>query len=299
MLPGMRPPLAGLFPGVIEVTLGSSVNNLTISTLFSSGDWSGPLKKRLIIPAGIVIGSTSPGSPALRTGTGRGGGLEIVNKHQVLGAGGSANSGVGGDAFIADQSVTISGSGIFYAGGGGGGRGGTGGNGTYINTVREDLAYSTISRVYTGAYDTYFFWNSGSAVHYEVTPYLYTWYDGSVYTYNAGVSQGGGNYAIYRTHPVPTGTSGGAGGNGGRGYGYDGANAVGSGGAAGGTNAGTGGTGGTGGNWGAAGSTGATGASGNNGAGSGGTAGGAAGCYWRGNANITNLFSGGLAGNLA
>ena len=301
MLPGVRPALAGLIPGVIEVTVSSGGGGLTLSSLFLSGDWTGPLTKRVIIPSGVTRGSSAVGTPAIRTGTGRGGKLEIVLNGELQGAGGAANSGVGGDSLLVEQSgTTLLGTGANRAGGGGGGKAGDGGPGTY--TAQEGPFYhrhDAGSGVTPIDAPPYYFWESGASHGYWNSSGAVTftaatsWYDGSVYTYYRGAfaeTFGGSNYYIYRQWTAAS--SGGAGGNGGRGRGYDGAPAAGVSGVAGGTNAGTGGTGGTGAEWGATGSTGATGGSGNAGGGVTGTAGGLAGYAINGLANLTNLFTG-------
>lgn len=275
--------------------------NVTAQSYFTNGDWVSGKKKRLIIPSGVTIGSTSSSQPALRTGTGYGGILQIENSGWILGAGGVPNSGIGGDAFYADNYVILLNYGLIYGGGGAGGLGGIGGGGSYGYTLREP----TSGDYYNAQNPVYDYWNYGSASHchwngtdlggqngnMSFTNGGYTYYAGQ---YIADATSGGqvfGTvYAIYRTSTATAFSSGGSGGNGGRGYGYDGANATGIGGSAGGTNAGTGGTGGTGGGWGATGATGATGQTGNYTGGSAGSAGGLAGYSLR-NISYVNMMT--------
>jgi hypothetical protein len=294
-------------PPLLEVIQGNSIQQ-TISSLFSAAAWASTNDKILTIPAGVTIGSNDPGTPALRTGTGRGGRLIIRNFGNIYGAGGLPNSGQGGDAFVADQSgVTLYNAGLMYSGGGAGGVGGNGGAGNYPNVITETHAYYISSPVwYWGTRRSdgivVAYWNGNTPfLNYVNIGGASSWYDGSTYTYykdTYSTTDGTYNYYnIYRTHVSGTiATSGGNGGNGGRGYGYDGVNASGLSGAVGGTNAGTGGLGGTGGGWGVSGSTGGSGTAGNNGAGLSGAGGGSPGYYVRNNSNVTLINTGSIAG---
>lgn len=267
----------------VVVTLANS-NNINIQSLFSPADWASNKKKRVIIPAGVTIGSTSVATPALRSGTGWGRLLRVENYGQILGAGGAANGGVGGDAFNAEAAgIELLNDGAIKGGGGGGGKGGNGGAGIYSATVTEGPIYSGSEpwswwALVSDAYEN--LWWGGSIIYDGGAgipqPYHYggwRYYKGSY----VGVFGSADCWQIYRQQEQNFASSGGAGGNGGRGQGYDGAAASGSAGAAGGTNAGTGGTGGAGGAFGNSGSTGATGTAGNNGSGAAGSAGGLAG----------------------
>lgn len=275
---------------VIDVTLATR-GATVISTLFSGVDWASPNLKRVFIPAGVTISSSSPGTPALDTGTGLGGKLEIIHAGSIDGAGGLANSGVGGTAFKnqVGNKCKIRGNGATRAGGGGGGAGGAGGGGVFYTarTQTDGPSYGgpndTCVQQYNGGLlgdPRYFWWagvNVGSAFADSAT------FSGYTYTKSGGALGSDGTYyysAIIRQYTVvdvPNYTSGGGGGNGGRGEGADGSAASGSTGSGGGTNAGTGATGGTGGAFGSNGSNGSTGASGNNGSGVTGTTGGLAG----------------------
>ena len=301
------------YAAVVVATITANAQNVNIQSLFTLQDWTTSWKKKIVvINAGVVVGSSNPTLPALTTGTGRSGPLEIIVNGEVQGAGGLANGGAGGPAIqVQEVNVTIINNGAIRGGGGGGGRGGNGGQGgagSYTATVREpssgDLYSGNRSSVTTGVVQggsriwvrNDWYWGGtrvGGTSGSSLSAGGYTYYRGSVkeswtsnsrdetYTYT--------NSGIYRTSNQSfgsTGGAGGAGGNGGRGRGFDGnlsAGIVGTAGSPGGTNAGTGGaggTGGSGGNWGTAGSvgnTGATGASGNAGAGLAGAAGSAGG----------------------
>ena len=275
--------------------------NLNLQTLFGSSKYSAGINKRIIVASGVTIGATSTGNYALNIPSGFGGRILLVNQGSILGAGGAANSGTGGNAINAGASnIFIDNRGTISSGGGGGGQGGTGGAGYY--TV------SGTNNVYKGY----------SGVRYSSGPYYQLCQNACVQAFGGGSycsvgcyltpGQGGCGCPCWSIEAAGRGecnccyrnesysynvsTSGGAGGNGGRGQGYDGAAASGSAGAAGGTNAGTGGTGGTGGSYGNSGNTGNTGANGNNGSGAAGTAGGLAGFYIVNNGNVTWVANG-------
>ncbi|WDQ98192.1 hypothetical protein PSC71_13235 [Devosia sp. J2-20] len=308
-----------------RVTIAANAAQISAQSYFDPADWANPaIDKILIVGAGVNVWSYTPGTPALNVGTGRGGKLTIENNGYILGAGGNANSGLGGDAlFVGQSGVTIINNGAIYGGGGGGGVGGQGGPGYYQTpyTLREpssgtyydgysytfDVRGQQIERISFGGYQNV----SGPSGNVTMSGgYFYA--DRGGYRY-WGVNYRGSNdsgsvgyYDIYRTSTQYNTyyTSGGAGGAGGRGTGYNASLANvyqnGSGGAGGGTNAGTGGAGGNGGGWGASGASGNTGAGGNNGGGSGGAAGGLAGRYINGNDNIASLINNGtLLGRVA
>src|SRR6185437_11485820 len=129
MLPGLSPPIIGLVAGAVEATITASGGPQDISNFFSPSDWSGTVKKRLIIPAGIIAGGY------LDEGPGRGGLLEIVVNGEIQGSRGAPNSGAGGHAlYLRTPGVTLSGSGAIRGGGGGGGKGGQGGPGYYYSS---------------------------------------------------------------------------------------------------------------------------------------------------------------------
>ena len=302
-------------PGQIVLTdceivkyIAATTTHVVLENLFTSAEWAGSMPKRVVINSGVTVGSTSPATPALRTGTGWGGTLTLDNNGSIQGAGGAVNSGTGGTAVLANVSgLALRNYGTIYSGGGGGGRGGLGGAGTYTqNVVERDPPSGNKGSWATGyawhyyAFNTYVYWGSQSSyIHH------FPYETGSLtlggWTYRVGTftgQPGAWSYGIYRERNVPTTmySTGGAGGNGGRGRGYDGANAGGLAGAAGGTNAGTGGTGGAGGSWGANGATGNTGAAGNNGSGAGGIGGGLSGFAIQNSGFVTLTNSGTIAG---
>lgn len=274
----------GLISSDIVVTL-SNAQQVVLSSLFTPAEWASARPKRVIIPAGVTIGSTDVAVPAMRTGTGWGGLLTIINAGNIEGAGGAANSGNGGAAFKAEANggnkPKLFNLANIFGGGGGGGIGGQGGLGSYGITVYEgpyfnggspltlyqySTAWSGLTKVIWFGSVLYDAWDGGrTSINLGgVTYYLSTW-------------QYGENYAIGRYYPSTASQAGGLAGNGGRGQGYAQSAANGSPGATGINNAGSGGAGGNGGARGANGATGNTGASGNAGAGVAGTAGGLAG----------------------
>jgi len=292
----------------VVVTL-SNATNVTISSLFSPSVWSSSTPKRVVIPSGVTIGSSNTSLAALRTGTGWNGTLTIQNAGSIQGAGGAANSGMGGTAFLADASgVSLQNTGTIYAGGGGGGVGGTGGGGYYSSSV-------AVRQPSSGAY---YIWGAAACQHYIMGHAVYWGAEGNCGTNGVGTASGASSYyangwtyykdcsagessgycGVYRVGNTTTTnyTSGGAGGNGGRGQGYDGSNLMGSGGAGGGTNAGTGGTGGAGGGWGSNGAGGATGVTGNYTGGLGGGGGGSAGHGIQNDGYVTLTNSGTILG---
>lgn len=296
---------------IIAVTVANA-NNKSVRDYFTNDEWLSAAPKRLVILH--TIGSTNPAVPALVSGTARGGLLTIENQGQILGAGGLANSGVGGDAIRLDQSgVTIINSYRIWSGGGGGARGGNGGPGyyqtpyTYTEGEYGGPSYPNYFMALEGSSRTYF-WAGANLGSNFASPLSYggwLYYPGSFWYSQPGGenSEARSYYYIYRqqTRYNTYYTTGGTGGAGGRGMGSDAANSNGAAGSAGGTNAGNGGVGGNGGGWGLPGASGGTGNSGNNGAGSASTAGGLAGHYINGIANgtLTNIGSGTALGRVA
>lgn len=248
----------------IVIYTASNATNLDAGTAFGSA-WTQAVAKELVIPSGVVIGSSTPSSPAITLPSGMGGSLIIKNSGSIHGAGGASNGGTGGDAILAQSAVTIQNNGVIYAGGGGGGQGG---NGQYVAASyayckrgsNEDNCPSCTSNCNAG------------------------------YTASCGAcTQGGGTCLgtfigdafriIYCTLYATS-----IGGNGGVGQGYNQAAGTG---AAGGTNAGTGGNGGA---------FGASGLAGSNGNLTAGLPGGLAGYYVNGIANATFSVLGTVAG---
>lgn len=290
---------------LIKKVVAANVNNIILSALFTADEWASEAPKEVEVASGVTVGSTSVSVAAVRTGTGRGGTLKLVNNGEIQGAGGAGNSGAGGAAIDVQQSgLTIENNWGIRGGGGGGGHGGTGGTGGpgyYVQgyTASEGPTYSRSSYAFVQDTDDsgantriIIYWGGGQqylggSSQTSQTVGSVTYYRGAYqerYGNSSGYKYG---YAVSRQYPssynvYTSGGAGGGGGAGGRGQGFNQARAGGSGGAAGaagGTNAGSGGyggTGGTGGTWGAAGAQGAPGATGNagnNGGGSGGGAG--------------------------
>jgi len=276
---------------IIAATSGANVD---ISGLFGA-NWTSTVPKRLTVPAGVTIGGTGS-SAALIIPANMAGTLEIDNAGSILGFGGAANGGAGGNAIQNLASgVTINNTGLLAGGGGGGGLGGTGGNGSFTT--------SSFTPYYGGS--THFWskrsikWNNSYVANnlpQNITSYgIYR--KGSRWRSDYP-SEGDDAHFVRRLESSTSSSSGGSGGSGGVGQGYTQTNTSGSAGAAGGTNAGIGGTGGVGAAYGTAGSTGATGANGNSSNGSGGSSGGAAGAAVTGT-SVTMNSTGTLAGAVA
>lgn len=280
-------------PAEVVVHIAANTTNVNLQSLFSGADWADTVKtKRVIVNTGVTVGSTSAGTAAMLTGTGRGKDLIIENNGTIAGAGGTGNGGAGGNALLVQQTgVTVVNSGNLYGGGGGGGKGGTGGGGYYGASEGPVANGSYFYEQWLGVGASWrVVWagvhKAGGATWNGPTSVVGN--DGA--TYYKGGHYSGALYYVSRSATAYT--SGGTGGNGGRGQGSDGAATAGLTGAAGGTNAGAGGTGGAGGGWGTAGTAGATGAAGNNGAGLAGNAGGTAGAAITGTAyTLTNTGS--------
>jgi hypothetical protein len=299
MIPGITMPMAGMTESAIEAILSASSTGLDVSTLFTGPDWASSTKKRVIVPVGVTRGSLVRTTPVLRSGTGRGGLLEIIVNGTLEGCGAPATTTLvagldGGDCILAEQSgVVVLGSGLIRAGGGAGGKGGAGTtiDGPYMNApVLGGTQWGTNASVNGGQYNLYW---GGSLIIYR-NP---NEHGGGTYVNVTSVTTGGFTYLrgsyhsnlsgwnIYYVSRYTAGTDPNTvGGNGGRGHGHDGANANG---VAGGTNAGAGGNGG---DWGASGTAGAAGNAG------GGTAAGLGGYALKNTSNITNLFTGTLQG---
>ena len=80
--------------------------NIDISTLFGS-NWTSTVPKRLTIGSGVTIGGTGS-SAAISIPSNMAGTLEIDNAGSIIGFGGAANGGAGGNAISNSASgVTI------------------------------------------------------------------------------------------------------------------------------------------------------------------------------------------------
>jgi hypothetical protein len=284
MMPGIRPPMVGMTEQAIEVILSAGSTGLDLSTLFSAPDWASSIAKRVVVPAGVTRGSTVRTTAALRTGTGRGGTLEIVVNGTVEGCGAPATTTLvagldGGDCILAEQSgVTILGSGLIRSGGGAGGKGGNG-TGAVDGPYAFNPGVYTYQLYYGAMYINWAGVNIAAGVGWNATSY-----DSGGYRYFKGALASNPDGNTYNYDVSRALLSGGVSGNSGRGQGHDGAKSNGV--------AGTGlsGLSGNGGDWGSAGTAGAAGNTGS------GTAAGLAGFALKNTANITNLFTGTLQG---
>ena len=272
-----------------DLNLQTAFNNT-----FGSTAWISSKRKRVVINSGVIVGATSSTNNALTIPTGLGGNLTIENLGSILGAGGAANGGTGGNAILANSPVSINNQGSIYAGGGGGGRGGDGGQGG--GTVTQSLGTATI--IYGGlggdcniACATVF----GSGAVCSV-PNPITLFDVSACYFNIPTPNSITVTCTTCSRTTTTITSGGAGGSGGIGQGFNQSLTSGSLGLAGGTGAGTGGNGGAGGNWGASGSAGTAGSNGTLTVGSPGSPGGLSGFYAVNEGNINWINKGDVAG---
>lgn len=297
----------------VVVTLGNTVN-VVLKQLFTPAQWAdASLKKRVIVPSGVEIGSTTGSYAIVTTISVEGqaasfaGELTLDIYGTVSGIGGQPNSGVGGSVIWGNfpgregQKLTVNNFGLLRAGGGAGGRGGNGGNGVWYSgrTLTEGPTFNPQQTfvVYGNGFRE--FWWGGVKIGPTTT-------NPSVsqggWTYYMGAQYSGSQYHIYRqttVYDAPNYTSGGTGGNGGRGQGYDAPLSAGSAPVAGGTNAGASGKSGDGGPYGSSGQAGATGASGNSTGGLAGADGGPSGFYLHGSANVTLNNSGTLLGRLS
>ena len=131
-----------------SVTIAANTNNYVFNTSQISGYVAGATQARLIINAGVVVGSASVGSYALNIDTSWNT-YDIVEVFigsgaYVVGAGGAgagstgyaagATGGSGGPALIVQRSTSITNGGVVGGGGGGGGSGG-GGSFTFKGTT--------------------------------------------------------------------------------------------------------------------------------------------------------------------
>lgn len=279
-----------------KYTYASTSTDQDADALFGS-DYAVNYPKIIEIPSGVTIGGVS--DDALDIPAGLSGSLVINNSGSILGKGGAANGGAGGNAIscaVAGVVFNNFAGAILAGGGGGGGRGGnggaggTGGQGSYTtsSTTRQPSSgYYQDNNYGTAGSCGRINWNcslmgyqSGTTNSATVGGWTYYRAGSSRYNTGCGVCYDESNYGVYREQTTTStnytsggsGGAGGSGGNGGNGAGYNQASSAGasgsggSSGSAGGTNAGSGGSGGTGGSGGQGGSYGVSGSSGNSGA---------------------------------
>ncbi len=126
----------------VTITLASGVNNYVLNTAKAAGYIAGTTDVTLVINSGVVIGSTSTGTPALVVDTSWAAGdtVSVVNNGVIQGAGGAGGRGgtwsnhnggnpgapgsAGGVGIRADRLVSMTNNGTIAGGGGGGGGGG-------------------------------------------------------------------------------------------------------------------------------------------------------------------------------
>lgn len=305
----------------VVVVLGNA-NSIVLVSYFTAAQWANAtLKKRVVVPAGVIIGATNATYAIASANTADGqagswaGSLTLEIRGTVQGIGGVANSGVGGSVIWCNlpgrngeklNIVYFAGC-IVRAGGGGGGRAGNGGTGVWYSgrTVTEGPFYTyrpagtNSGYAWIEGYDSGIWW--GPRLGYPLSnPTVigsWTYYRGQFR--NSWAGDDGDPSSAYEVsrqttaYDVPNYTSGGIAGNAGRGEGHDGPALAGANPVAGGTNAGASGKSGNGGAYGNSGQTGANGSSGNYSVGTAGAAGGLTGFYLHGAANANETINGG------
>ena len=93
---------------ILAATSGANVD---LSSLFGA-NWTSTVPKRLTVPAGVTIGGTGS-SAAIIIPSNMAGTLEIDNAGDIIGFGGAANGGAGGNAIQNSASgVTINNTGL-------------------------------------------------------------------------------------------------------------------------------------------------------------------------------------------
>jgi len=287
-----------LFP--VQLSAGTNVVLSSLSAFQENDRWAAARPKRVVVPAGVIIGSNDPTVAALRSGTGNGGSLTLTVNGEIQGAGGRPDGGAGGTAILAETAMAVVNNGAIRAGGGAGGRGGNGGAGSTTTTVREPASGDMWS-VYGAPYyyvssSTYpsktggtamvwagsVIWSSGSYnPPASVTVGNATYYIGDFRTSGRTGGSDDPEYVssngIYRINTTSTPSIGGIASSAGRGQGYDATATNGAAAVPGGANAGASGRSGNGAAWGEKGQDGAAGTAGNNGSGAAGQTGGLAG----------------------
>jgi len=119
-----------------QFTISSNATNQSLSTIFGD-DYDVDYPKIVVINSGVQVGATSTSNKALNIPSGAAGDITVQNAGSILGYGGAANGGTGGDAILAASTCTITNTGTIASGGGGGGNGGAGGNG--VLEINADL----------------------------------------------------------------------------------------------------------------------------------------------------------------
>ena len=118
-----------------KFTISSNATDQNASTIFGD-DYDVDYPKIITVNSGVTVGATSTSAYAINVPSGASGSVTIENAGNILGYGGSANGGAGGDAIFAGSACTVTNTGTLASGGGGGGKGGDGGKGVVaLNSV--------------------------------------------------------------------------------------------------------------------------------------------------------------------
>jgi hypothetical protein len=106
---------------------------VNLDDLFTQAQIESTDALEITIETDAIVGSTDPNTPALSISSAFtiGGNVNVINNGTIIGAGGAANGGDGGDAFSTTVDVRFTNNGTISGGGGGGGQGGTGGGGSF------------------------------------------------------------------------------------------------------------------------------------------------------------------------
>lgn len=183
----------------IEVSIDVDSENLDLTTLLTTQQMISEFPKRIVIEAGVTIGSKSNTLFALKTGS-MNGELVIDNYGEIQGCGGrsgvNGNPGTnGGGAILVEKNGTIINNygAIRGAGGGGGsgGKGGDGGEGSYSSSFRDPFEGSLFS-IEKGLY----------VVEYYANDILKTrewkWKGETISTSTSGDSAASGEFTYFR-----------------------------------------------------------------------------------------------------
>jgi len=111
-----------------QFIISSTTTNQNASTIFGD-DYDLDYPKIIKVNSGVTVGASNTSNYAINVPSGAAGAVTIENAGSILGAGGAANGGTGGDAIFAGSSCTVTNTGTIASGGGGGGNGGAGGSG--------------------------------------------------------------------------------------------------------------------------------------------------------------------------
>jgi hypothetical protein len=119
-----------------QFTISSTTTNQNASSIFGD-DYDLDYPKIIKVNSGVTVGASNTSNYAINVPSGAAGNVTIQNAGSILGAGGAANGGTGGDAIFAGSTCTVINTGTIASGGGGGGNGGAGGNG--VVEITADL----------------------------------------------------------------------------------------------------------------------------------------------------------------